>query len=176
MLQEVLRDNSLTKGTMTNCARSCKKYVLYLSVYLSRKYFLRTLFLLAPTADRNIILLQWSSTPGEGLAVCRTKTVPLFLRFFKTLSIGEEYPVPSKQSFIRWRRPWKRNLPPYWISVDVCEHNKISRMKKSKNSTSHTVKFVGSGWRLWAHHLLLIINLSEKVIHNGFERKSRASV
>ena len=91
MLQEVLRDNSLTKGTMTNCARSCKKYVLYLSVYLARKYFLRTLFLLAPTGDRNIILLQWSSTPGEGLAVCRTKTVPLFLRFFKTLSIG---PVP----------------------------------------------------------------------------------
>ena len=92
MLQEVLRDNSLTKGTMTNCARSCKKNVLYLSVYLARKYFLRTLFLLAPTGDRNIILLQWSSTPGEGLAVCRTKTVPLFLRFFKTLSIG---PVPG---------------------------------------------------------------------------------
>ena len=60
MLQEVRRDNSLTKGTMTNCARSCKKYVLYLSVYLARKYFLRTLFLLAPTGDRNIILLQWS--------------------------------------------------------------------------------------------------------------------
>ena len=78
---------------MTNCARSFKKYVLYLSVYLARKYFLRTLFLLAPTGDRNIILLQWSSTPGDGLAVCRTKTVPLFLRFFKTLSgIG---PVPG---------------------------------------------------------------------------------
>ena len=92
MVQEVLRDNSLTKGTMTNCARSFKKYVLYLSVYLARKYFLRTLFLLAPTGDRNIILLQWSSTPGEGLAVCRTKTAPLFLIFFKTLSIG---PVPG---------------------------------------------------------------------------------
>ena len=33
-----------------------------------------------------------SSTPGEGLAVCRTKTVPLFLRYSKTLSIG---PVPG---------------------------------------------------------------------------------
>ena len=97
MLQEVLRDNSLTKGTMTNCARSCKKYVLYLSVYLSRKYFLRTLFLLAPTGDRNIILLQWSSTPCEHLAVCRTKTVPLFLSYFKTLSIG---PFPGSKATI----------------------------------------------------------------------------
>ena len=60
--------------------------------------------------------------------------------------------------------------------MDVSEHNKFSRMKKSKNRTSHTVKFIGSGWRLWAHNLLLIINLSEKAIHNGFERKSRASV
>ena len=60
--------------------------------------------------------------------------------------------------------------------MDVCGHNKFSRMKKSKNRTSHTVKFIGSGWRLWAHNLLLIINLSEKAIHNGFERKSRASV
>ena len=57
MVQEVLRDNSLTKGTMTKCVRSFKKYVLYLSVYLARKYFLRTLFLLAPTGDRNIISL-----------------------------------------------------------------------------------------------------------------------
>ena len=35
-------------------------------------------------------------------------------------------------------------------------------MKKSNNRTSHTVKFIGSGWRLWAHNLLLIINFSEK--------------
>ena len=60
--------------------------------------------------------------------------------------------------------------------MDVSEHNKSSRMKKSKNSTSHTVKFIGSGRRLWDHNLLLIINLSEKAIHTGFERKSRASV
>ena len=37
MVQEVLRDNSLGKGTMTFCARSFKKYVLYLSVYLGHE-------------------------------------------------------------------------------------------------------------------------------------------
>ena len=111
---DILRDNSLTKGTVTNFARSCKKYVLYLSVYLARKYFLRTLFLLAPTGDRNIILLQWSSTPCEDLAVCRRKIVPLFLSYFKTLSIG---PVPGSK---------------VTISCSTVEHGSVDRASHAK--------------------------------------------
>ena len=34
----------------------------------------------------------WSSEPREGLAICRAKAVPSFLRYFKTLSIG---PTPG---------------------------------------------------------------------------------
>ena len=41
----------------------------------------------SPTEDETAIV-TWSSESREGLAICREKAVPLFLSYFKTLSIG----------------------------------------------------------------------------------------
>ena len=44
---------------------------------------------------------MWSSEPHEGLAICRAKTVPLFLSHSKTLRVGqvpEIDPVTSRSA------------------------------------------------------------------------------
>ena len=47
---------------------------------------------------------MWSSEPGEGLAVCRAKTIPSFLRYFKTLSIGPASGIEPLTSRIAVKR------------------------------------------------------------------------
>ena len=76
----------------------------------------------------------WSSEPREGLAVWRTKEVPSFLSYFKTLSIGPApgiEPATSRSAVKRstdWAKPavverrciyytWKRCS----ILNEVCE-------------------------------------------------------
>ena len=47
---------------------------------------------------------MWSSEPCEGLAVCRAKTIPSFLRYFKTLSIGPASGIEPLTSRIAVKR------------------------------------------------------------------------
>ena len=56
---------------------------------------------------------MWSSEPREGPAVCSAKTVPSFLSYFKTLSIGPApgiEPATSRSAvkikrFLDWASP-----------------------------------------------------------------------
>ena len=56
-------------------------------------------------------VLEWSSEPGEGLAICGAKAVPSSLGYFETLKIG---PAPgfepatflsAVQLFTNWTNP-----------------------------------------------------------------------
>ena len=87
---------------------------------------------------------RWSSELREGLAICRTKVVPSFLSYFKTLSIGPtpgiepatsrsavkhstDWANPAAEEVVSWqgspketRRLMKPGLP---------SHKEISKMK-----------------------------------------------
>ena len=59
---------------------SQKKNALYVSVDV---FSTKVLF-----ADTIFYVSYWSSEPQEGLAICRAKELPSFLRHFKNLSVG----------------------------------------------------------------------------------------
>ena len=59
--------------------------------WFNTKVLIRDTIFTSPTGDGTAIS-TWSSEPREGPAVSSAKTVPSFLRYFKTLSIG---PAPG---------------------------------------------------------------------------------
>ena len=88
-----------------------KKKALYLSVnvFSTTVLIVDTIFTTGPP-------FTWSSEPREGLAVWRTKEVPSFLSYLKTLSIGPApgiEPATSRSAVKRstdWAKPAAVNI------------------------------------------------------------------
>ena len=93
----------------------------------------------------------WSSEPREGPAVCRTKEVPLFLRYLKTISNGPALGIDpstchSVMSFTDWISLTKRfdrralhSVHYNSITYLTHDHSRFVLVHQDDNNTSSSI-------------------------------------